>query len=173
MAFLLVFLTTSSSADAQKQLPINFVNQFKQAQDIRSAADKKLIDNMEACADWLIKFRTHLGHFPFVGPEEDKAIAYLQTKLLKPNPYTMTAVASTEEKKAVCPIKFVHDIGLTDVQREAWETKPPQDWKAEPGSITIIVNEYDNLVIWGSSADRNPVIDFKTNKCYLSWRAFR
>jgi hypothetical protein len=154
-------------------MPINFVNQFKQAQEIRSAADKKLIDNMEACADWLVKFRTHLGHFPFVGPEEDKAIAYLQKKLLKPNPYTITAVASTEEKKAVCPIKFVHDIGLTDAQRETWETKPPQDWRAEPGSITIIVNEYDNLVIWGSGADRNPVIDAKTNKYYLSWRAFR
>jgi hypothetical protein len=167
----LVVPVLSLPASAQKQFPINFVNEFKQAQDRRQEADKKLIDNMERIADWLVQFRLRFGHFPYVGVEQDNATNYLQKKFMKPNPYTVTGVVSTEESKTLCPLRFVHDIGLIDAYRQDWEKKVPSDWKADPGSITIIINECNNVVIWGAGADHLPILDSKNNKCYFTWRS--
>jgi hypothetical protein len=156
---------------APKQAAINFVNEYKQAQDQRQAADRKIMDNMESVADWLVQFRLKFGHFPQVGVEQDKAIAYLQKKIMKPNPYSVTSVQSAEESKAYCPLNFVHEIGLIDATREAWEKQQPSSWNEQPGTITIIINEYSNAVLWGAGADHLPIRDNKLNKCYLTWRS--
>lgn len=157
---------------APKQNAISFVGEYKQAQDHRQEADKKLIDNMESVGDWLVQFKLKFGHFPEVGVEEQKATDYLQKKLMKSNPYSVTAIQSNAESKAYCPLRFIHDIGLSDPIREAWEKQIPSDWNAEPGTITIIINEYNNAVIWGAGADHLPIRDYKTNRAYFSWRTF-
>ena len=160
----------AAPANAQKQYPINFVNAFKQAQDRRQEADNKLIGNMETIAAWLVQFRLKFGHFPEAGVEQDKALHYLQTRIIKPNPYTQTGIASAEESKALCPLRFICESNLNESKRLEWEKKAPPEWRAEPGSITVFINQQTDLVIWGAGADHLPVVDQKNNRSYLAWR---
>jgi hypothetical protein len=169
--FLLVASWLSPPCFAQ-QYAANYVYALKQAQEKRLEADKKLVDFMESLADWLVQFRLKFGHWPEVGVEQDRATKFVREKLLKPNPYCLTGVLSAEESKVSCPVRFVQDQTICDDRRLEWEKTPPSLWKGEPGTITVIYDQYDNIVLWGAGAEHLPVQDCKNNKTFLTWRSF-
>lgn len=171
LASLLICLPLPS-ANAQKHLPFNYVAAYKQAQEARTQADTKLIKIMEDIADFLAQFRRRSGHFPYVGVEENRALELIQKRIARPNPYTTTVIASAEEKQSLCPLQLIRSGVLSRDTRKDWLKKAPEDWKAPPGTITIIMNEKNDLVIWGAAADRQPVINNKNARHYLAWRSF-
>ncbi len=168
--FIAAIAAFGPNAIAQQQHALHFVGAFKQAQDKRIEADKKMLNNMESAADWLVNFKMKYGHFPEPGVEQDNATAFLTKKLFKLSPYSMTGIMSQQEIKA-CPLRFVSDIGLIDCRREEWQKAPPSSWRAEPGTVTAILGD-NYLLIWGAGADQLPIYDSKNNKFSLVWREF-
>lgn len=155
-----------------QQEAFNFVGAYKQAQDKRIEADKKLIENMELAADWLVRFKLKYGHFPEPGVEQDRAVKVLQQRVLKPNPYSVTGAPTALELKAYCPLRFTVDLGLTEARWKDWQKSPQSDWHAEPGSITIVSSTNKAIMIWAAGANHLPVSDSKSTQCYLAWREF-
>lgn len=167
--FLLTLFLSAQFAQAQ-QMPMNYVAAFNQAQEKRIQADKKLLNIMEDVADWLTDFRFRNGSFPEPGVDQDSAIETLRRKLLVPNPYTMTGVASEQEKKAPCQLRFVSYAGLNGQKYNECLKLAPSDWRADPGSITVVYDHTDAIMIWGAGADHMPIYDAKNNKLMLAWR---
>lgn len=155
-------------AFAQKNA-IHYVAAYKQAQDQRLEADRKLLTAMEDAADCLLKFRLKEGHFPEPGLEQEQFLSLLQNGALNRNPYSATGVKSQSENKA-CPVRFLMSAGLNDSKRCQWEKSVPLDWKAEPGTVTVIMDSHNFVLLWGAGAERNPIRNDKSNKYALVWR---
>lgn len=147
----------------------SYVAAFKQAQEKRQEADRKMRSAIEDAADWLVAFRLKRGHFPEPGVEQDGATAALQRSIFGCNPYSATGVQDSSEKRP-CPIRFVNQSVLGTSQLKQWQQSAPSDWKALPGTVTVIHNNYDYLVLWAASADHNPLFDAKLTKVSLAWR---
>ncbi|MBX9685922.1 MAG: hypothetical protein K2X27_04420 [Candidatus Obscuribacterales bacterium] len=154
-----------------QQYPIHFVNAFKQAQEKRMAADAVLLENMEDAAEWLSAYRKRHGHMPELGLEQERAIKAIQTYMQKPNPYSVTGIQSDAERKP-CALRFVEELSLNEVNRQQWQKQAPSSWRAEPGTITILWNGFDNLLLWGAGADRQPIFDGKSNSYAFAWRRY-
>lgn len=165
----LLLLVSLPPAKAQ-QIPLHFVSAFNQAQEKRLKADKKLLDIMENVADWLTDFRFRNGSFPEPGVDQDAALETLRKRILLPNPYTATGVASEDEKKTPCQLHFVSCAGLNAQKYNECVKTPPADWRAEPGSITVYYDHLDAIMIWGAGADHLPIFDSKNGKYMLAWR---
>lgn len=165
----LLFIAFSMPVFAAPDNAFNYVAAFKQAQEKRQEADRKLRAAMEDAADWLVGFRLRSGHFPEPGLEQERATAALQKRILGCNPYSATGVPQLSELKP-CPIRFVNQSVLGPSQVKDWEKSVPTDWRALPGTVTVIHNNYDYLVLWGASADQLPIFDAKLSKLSLVWR---
>ncbi len=131
-------------------------------------ADKKLLANMEDTADCILRFRLAEEHFPEPGQEQNRTIEYLQKKL-KANPYSSTAILNENEKRP-CKIRFILEPTLNESMRQSWLSKPPSNWTAEPGTITVILSAEKSLLIWGAGADHRPIYDSQNNKYFITWR---
>ena len=138
----------------------------------RQEAETKLLTSMEDVADWVVQFKLRFGHYPDPGTEEDQAREYLQSKVVKANPYVVAASLKAGELVPPCPIKFRLDGLLTQRTREQWEKKAPETWKEEPGTITIITNGEKCVLVWGATSDRMPIIDEKSHSNKFAWREF-
>lgn len=170
ISFITAIILLSALPVHAQQFPLHYVNAFKQAQDKRMAADKKLLDKMEDAADWLTQFRLTNGHFPEMGLEQDKSTSILQSKILLPNPYTVTGVASKEESSKPCPVRFITESGLNQARFQEYQKKAGADWRAEPGTITVLFDPRNAILIWGAGADRQPIFDSKSNQYMIAWR---
>lgn len=140
---------------------------------MRAEADQKLLVQMEDTADWLVSFKQRMDRWPEPGTEQDEATQYLQRKVLKANPFIDPYPYRDDLSKIPKPpVKFVLDSTLSAKKRETWEKKPPENWKEEPGTITVITNGEKCMLIWGSSADKLPIADYKAKTYPLAWREF-
>lgn len=54
-------------------------------------------------------------------------------------------------------IRLQFDPSLTAEQANEWESDPPDEWEAPPGTITAICNGTDLVVIWAASVDGKPI----------------
>lgn len=169
------FLGVSLGAPASAQSPLNAmqIELYKRALAMRSEADQKLLTKMEDCADWLVKFKQRYDHWPEPGTEQDEAREYLQSKILKANPFIDEYPYKDDLSKIPPPkVKFVLEATLTNKKRQDWEKKPPENWQEDPGTITIITNGEKCLLIWGASADKMPIADYKAKTYSFAWREF-
>lgn len=160
------FIFTSA---AHCQLSPIQIELYKQGLALRHEADQKLIDQTEDCADWMVRFKSHLDHFPEPGHEQNRALDYLQNKMLKTNPFPEP---NSRDYNRQPRIKFVLESRLSQTLRETWEKKPPENWKEPPGTITIITNNEKCVLIWGAGADGLPIFDEKAKTFRYAWREF-
>lgn len=165
-----IALTSASMADAREQYPIHFVAAYRIAQEKRIDADKKLLANMDSICDWLMYYRMKNGHLPEPGAEEEKCLEKLQ-QIIKPNPYSATGLQSTTALKP-CKIRFQWDYMLSDAKRKEWQTKAPDEWQAEPGTITVIMAHSEFVLVWAAGAEHRPILDDKHKTTFLSWHDF-
>ncbi len=163
-------LAGSPFALAREQYPIHFVYAFRTAQEKRIAADKRLLANMDTICDWLMYYRIKNGHLPEPGAEENEAIEKLQ-RIIQPNPYSATGV-QTKESLQPCKLVFKWDNLLNDIKRKEWQSKAPDDWQAEPGTITVIMAHREFVLVWGAGSEHRPIFDDKHKQTYLSWHDF-
>ncbi len=171
VSFVLFLLILSPSVQsAPPQTPFHFTEAFKLAVKLRQEADDKLFDNMEAIAEWLEYYKQKHGRFPEVGTDQDQAEQFFR-RYLKNNPYSATAVQKREETLP-CKVRFEYNSQLNNQLIQQWLTTPPSTWKAEPGTIVVIINTENEIVIWGCGADHLPIMDFKNNKVRLVIRDF-
>ena len=146
---------------------------FKRGLAMRAEAEQKLVTQMEDVADWLVKFRMKNDRWPEPGSEQDEAVAELQRTVLKPNPFIDPYPYKDDLSKIPFPkIKFVLNSWLTAQKRDAWMKKPPEDWKEEPGTITVMTNGEKCLLLWGASSEKLPIADDKAKTWTFAWREF-
>lgn len=153
------------SSFAHEPQAIHYVATYDLAMKARQEADNKLFANMELLADWLIDFKQQYGHFPEPGVENDLTLERLKT-ILKQNPYSQTGITSKEETRP-CPVHFINDAGLDARLYEQLKKAPPESWKDDPGSITVICNHENCILIWGAGADKRPLMDMSSGKYRL------
>lgn len=154
-----------TAANAEKQQPFHFVAAYDQAQKARQEADNKLSNNMKRLEDWLARFKNEHNHLPEQGSEQDDAIIELEA-YLNPNPYSQTGIMASRERRA-CPLRFITDLTLDRKKFGQWENAVPDNWVADPGSLTIISNTIDFFLIWGAGADHQPLRSPETKKYRL------
>lgn len=168
--FATLALGSSLAADAREQYPIKFVASYKIAQEKRIEADKKLLANMDSICDWLMYYRLKHGHLPEEGTEESESIEKL-SQIIKPNPYSATGLQD-RNSLTPCKIVFKWDYMLNDSKRKAWQTKAPEEWRAEPGTITVILAHSEYVLVWGAGSEHRPIFDDKHKQTFLSWHDF-
>lgn len=169
IALMALSVFSAAPVFSQQQHGFNFVAAFNQAQEKRIEADKKLLTKMEDFADILMSFQRKHGHFPEPGTEQDGITSFAQSKLLLPSPYSMTGVQSAAEKSKPCALRYFTDPTLNRSRIKEWQKKTPDDWKAEPGCISVI-NSEKVLLLWGAGADHQPLYDSKNNRYMFAWR---
>ena len=54
-------------------------------------------------------------------------------------------------------VNLVYDPSLSAQNVEDWETEPPSNWRARPGTIYGISNSQNLIVVWGAGADGRPL----------------
>lgn len=173
LASLLILCCLGTAAASPAPLNGMQIELYRRGIAMRTEADQKLLSQMEDIADWLVQFNQRYGHFPEPGTEQDEALQYLQRKVLKSNPYIDPYPYKDDLSKIPLPkIKFVLDARLTAKKREEWEKKPPETWSEEAGTITIMTNGEKCLLIWGSTADKSPIADYKAKNYPFAWREF-
>lgn len=54
------------------------------------------------------------------------------------------------------------DAGITPLEIDEWTKHPPEDWQADPGTITAIGNNQGLFIVWGAGADGKPIQNLYT-----------
>ncbi|MBY0358941.1 MAG: hypothetical protein K2W82_13130 [Candidatus Obscuribacterales bacterium] len=141
-------------AFAQYEKATQYLGVFELASKQRLLADTCLLENMKKLSQWLVTYKSEKGHFPEAGSEQEQAQLFLQT-YLQANPYMPNSSFK---------IRFVDDLGLNQQNCEHWQQISAPSLKAAPGTITVITNNENLLLIWGAGADMRPLVDTKTGK---------
>lgn len=100
---------------------------------------------------------------PLVLEREEQALKIARS--LPENPYKILTKQSTDEEtsQSVARVRFVLEPSLCESNLTDWRKEPPAQWKEIPGTISIVHNGYDYLIVWGASFDGKPVcFDGKT-----------
>ncbi len=164
------------------------LNKIEQQHAVASAMavnDGELFSQMRAVASWVDNYVVWNHRFPELGDESTAAFQQLND-LVPNNPYlpgasyVVPGVPSDNtylknEGEAIIPpmpgskvdgdrIRFVRDYGLTVLAVDEYSKDPPLDWRAAPGTITIITNDQYLFVVWGAGADGKPLRDYSTNR---------
>lgn len=100
---------------------------------------------------------------PLVLEREEQALKIAHS--LPENPYKILTKQSTDEEGnfSKARVKFLLSPSLCESNLTDWRKEPPAQWKETPGTISIVHNGYDYLIVWGASFDGKPVcFDGKT-----------
>jgi hypothetical protein len=54
-------------------------------------------------------------------------------------------------------VKLVMDPSLTEIEIQEWERNPPDEWSADPGTVTVISNQQNLYVVWGAGYNGKPL----------------
>ena len=163
-AVLLSMLTPVNGAfSAPTQHAFHFTEAYKLAIKLNQEADDKMFDNMQVIAEWFAYQKETHGRFPEVGVDQEKAEQFYR-RYLRNNPYSATSVQTRAEAGRPCVVRFECNPLMSRKMIEAWELAPPQTWRAEPGTITVITNSENLVAVWAAGADRTPLMDARTHK---------
>ncbi len=124
--------------------------------------DDLLYADMEKVASRLKRYIERLGHFPHHGEEMGHALARLN-RAAPVNPYE----APENGKKIKTRVSLIVDKSLTRDTITKIEDKLAPYWSGEPGTITVIANKKDLMLVWGAGMDSKPIKDAKTGKLRL------
>ena len=148
---------------APSQHAFNFTEAYKLAIKLNQDADNDLFENMEMIAEWFAMHKEQHGHFPEIGADQEKADQFFK-RVLKRNPFSATSVKSKQEAERHCIVRYECGSQLNTKLIQQWETSPPSLWKAEPGTITVMTNSENLLLIWAAGADHLPLVDPRNRK---------
>ena len=164
----MALLGTAGSADGKpKTASAELYRLVVRAQMAARSADSKLFTNMEAVSSAVEKYHKEHGRLPQSEPENEeleKSLAALATK----NPYLddemLAQQLAIEERhpNQTITYRITTDLGLS----QSWATQlvktPPESWTAPPGTVSIVHNTSDFVLIWSSGADGRPIKEDST-----------
>lgn len=147
--------------------------------------DGQMFEQMRRVANWVDNWVVFNHRFPEIGDETTYALQQLN-ELVPNNPYIAgsaymvagetvdNAYLSQQGEQQPPPmadskidddrIVFVRDFGLTVPEIDQYSVDPPVDWRAKPGTITVITNDQYLFIIWGAGADGKPLRDFGSKR---------
>jgi len=146
--------------------------------------DGQLFGQMRSVAAWVDNWVVFNHRFPEIGDESTYALQQLN-ELVPNNPYLpgsayavpgMTvdnaylnnegeqSTAMADSKVDSDRIHFVRDYGLTVSEVDEFSKDPPADWRASPGTITIITNDQYLFIVWGAGANGKPLRDLVSKR---------
>jgi hypothetical protein len=147
--------------------------------------DGQLFDQMRRVASWVDNWVVMNHRFPEIGDETTYALQQLN-ELVPNNPYQSGSVYMvagesvdnaylTQEGEPIPPpmtgskedddhVVFVRDFGLTVPEVNQFSVDPPVDWRAKPGTITVITNDQYLFIVWGAGYDGKPLRDFGSKR---------
>lgn len=147
--------------------------------------DGQLFDQMRQVASWIDNWVVFNHRFPEIGDETTYALQQLN-ELVPNNPYRAgsaymvsgesvdNAYLNQEGEQATPPmadskvdgdrVVFVRDYGLTVPEIDQYSADPPVDWRAKPGTITVITNDQYLFIVWGAGFDGKPLRDFGSKR---------
>jgi len=147
--------------------------------------DGQLFDQMRQVASWVDNWVVMNHRFPEIGDETTYALQQLN-ELVPNNPYRAgsaymvsgesvdNAYLNQEGEQATPPmadskvdgdrVVFVRDYGLTVPEIDQYSAEPPVDWRAKPGTITVITNDQYLFIVWGAGYDGKPLRDFGSKR---------
>lgn len=172
--------TTGSSAGAPRhRVPPELYHQMLEAQLAASKADEALYEDMQLVASQLSLFVTRNGRFPEPGPESTAVSRNLGHSLVD-NPYFSDAMLAlnlssngTRCDPAGTGIRIEVDLGLCpNSAHQLSQNGLPDSFKASPGTITIIHNTEDTLLVWGAGIDGKPIRNPKSGLPYVVIKHF-
>ncbi|MBP9091653.1 hypothetical protein KBI23_11525 [bacterium] len=147
--------------------------------------DGQMFDQMRQVANWVDNWIVWNHRFPEIGDETTYALQQLN-ELIPNNPYIAgsaymvsgqtvdNAYLNQEGEQPTPPmadskidndrIVFVRDFGLTVLEIDQYSVDPPVDWRAKPGTITVITNDQYLFIVWGAGADGKPLRDLSSKR---------
>ena len=177
----------NEAAQASKA-KIEAVNKAVRQSELRNSMavnDGQMFSQMRQVANWVDNWVVWNHRFPEIGDETTYALQQLN-ELVPNNPYIAgsaymvsgqtvdNAYLNAEGEQATPPmadskidsdrIVFVRDFGLTVLEVDQYSADPPVDWRAKPGTITVITNDQYLFIIWGAGADGKPLRDFGSKR---------
>jgi hypothetical protein len=165
-------------------------------------ADAMLAKQIREVASWMQNYCSSNVAFPNHGDEQNWVQSQL-TELIPFNPYDPNSLNRAESGQPIAAplvgsgpggeilsyddqtneqiaqqddrIHIQVEYGMTMEQAKAWQTDPPEEWEAAPGTITILstnqgINQnspYDFFLVWGAGANGKPVRDPFTRRVVL------
>lgn len=158
----------SASASRLKDAQTQVLPTLLQAQLAVRDADDKMYKSMQTAADHLQKYRSLHHRFPEPGSELDRFIAGMDARA--PNPYKANQLLAQDLPES-CPRQIEYrvstELGLSTQFVLAASKQPPKSWQAAPGTITIIHNTENMIVVWAAGVNGLPIIDSTTGNARI------
>lgn len=138
---------------------------------MQNESARRITGQMASVTSWLIDYGRKKGHFP----GEPSELAEAQERLLSivpenpympVNPFDLSGQSLCEKRlPQSLVVRPVYGMGERDISDFADHL--PDDWQADPGTITVLTNGRDIAAVWAAAADRRPLKDAATNKPVL------
>lgn len=161
---IIAVMTASPPVVAGMKMSARQIYEFRERMNQLILADQQLYEQMRYTANRFNRYYAKFGHLPNPGVQQDNFKRSILSHF-NFNPYHPKVVESTydaplpEEAKSHLTISQEPMLTLETIR--SYKKAPPQDWKAEPGSIFVITNGENIYVIWGAGADRTPISDIE------------
>lgn len=163
IALMLALACSSSAAvdarSANNQQYQAIYNQIGRAyQDIKKA-DQELTKTMQLLRKRLRIYLSSEKSYSLLGADTSsrayQRINQLLNRDLPKNPYQDIIPAQAIQKR----VKLSLDPSISQFDAAQLRRKPRANWQDKPGSIHVIHNGYDFLILWAASYDGKPVKD--------------
>lgn len=177
--------TEAAQASSAKLEAVNKAVRQSELRNSMAVNDGQMFSQMRQVANWVDNWVVWNHRFPEIGDETTYALQQLN-ELVPNNPYIAgsaymvsgqtvdNAYLNAEGEQETTPmadskidtdrIVFVRDFGLTVLEVDQYSLDPPVDWRAKPGTITVITNDQYLFIIWGAGADGKPLRDFGSKR---------
>ncbi len=177
--------TEAAQASSAKLEAVNKAVRQSELRNSMAVNDGQMFSQMRQVANWVDNWVVWNHRFPEIGDETTYALQQLN-ELVPNNPYIAgsaymvsgqtvdNAYLNAEGEQETTPmadskidtdrIVFVRDFGLTVLEVDQYSLDPPVDWRAKPGTITVITNDQYLFIIWGAGSDGKPLRDFGSKR---------
>lgn len=146
---------SKNTIDNRYQLLLQVQRTRKEILDL----DLKMVDEIHLAARELKSYFSRIKKFRFgklsilpTSKQKSLEIAKFVSSHLPPNPYKQLIPKAAKERTFV---SLDASISLNNLER--YRTSPPKSWKNSPGTINIVHNGYDLVLIWGAASNGRPI----------------
>lgn len=165
IAILLVMAPSALSFDRNKEtLRLMAFKQMREAILGSREADCKAASEVDRVADELVKIihRSKSGEKLLgklaSGVGQEKFLSPLGL-LLGANPYEKKTDAEAKGGNPKARLKLEFSPALSDAAISLWRKNPPADWQAKPGTVVVMHNGFDQLLVFEADGTGRPVFD--------------
>lgn len=132
-----------------------YAEQLKVLQEMMAKADGQLYGVMEYVAQRVVSHYHWKGSMPQPGWDQDT----LRTALARQysgNPYFIADEKFQQIDQAAADhlsLQFLYDSNLSEEVVAKYKLRAPDDWRAKPGTITVITGKDNLALVWGANAE--------------------